>query len=68
MHTKFHSEILIERDYLESIGVYGKIILKLVLKKYGGRVCTRFILLVIRYQCQALVNTAINTQSPEVLD
>jgi hypothetical protein len=43
MHTQFLSENLKGRDHLENIDVDGRVILKWILKKYGGRVYTRFI-------------------------
>jgi hypothetical protein len=36
-------ENLNERDHLEDLGTDGKIILGWVLRKYGGKVRTRFI-------------------------
>jgi hypothetical protein len=35
------------RDHLQKLGVYGRIILKCILKNHGGRVWTGFILLKI---------------------
>jgi len=32
-----------ERDYLENLDVDGRIIVKYILKKYGGRVWTGFV-------------------------
>jgi hypothetical protein len=40
MSTKFWSGILKERDYSEVLGVDEGIILKWILRNYGGRVCT----------------------------
>jgi hypothetical protein len=43
MLTKFWLKNLNGRDYLEDVGVDGKIILKWKLGEYGGEVWTRFI-------------------------
>jgi hypothetical protein len=43
MRTKFLSEILKGRDFLEDLGVDGNIILKWILEKQGGMVRTGFI-------------------------
>jgi hypothetical protein len=42
------------RNHLEDLGVDGKIILELILGKYGGRVWTGFILLRIGTSGRAL--------------
>jgi hypothetical protein len=39
MDTKFWSENLKEKDYMEELGVYGRIILNLILEKYCEDVC-----------------------------
>jgi hypothetical protein len=38
MHTKFWLESLRGRDYLNDIGIDGRIILKLIFRKKGWRV------------------------------
>jgi hypothetical protein len=43
MHTTFWSENLKGRDQSEDLGVDGKMILEMILGKYGGKVWTGFI-------------------------
>jgi hypothetical protein len=40
MHTKFWSENLNKRYYLEDLGAGGKIVLEWILGKWGRKVCT----------------------------
>jgi len=42
MHTKFWSVNLNGRDPLEDLGVHGRIILKFILGKEGGKMWTGF--------------------------
>jgi hypothetical protein len=43
MHTVFWSENLKGGDQLVDLDLDGKIILELILGKYGGKMCTGFI-------------------------
>jgi hypothetical protein len=36
MHIKFYSEVLKRKDYFGDLGVYGRIILKLILQKHNS--------------------------------
>ena len=40
VHIGFWWGYVMERDYLEDLGVEGTIILKLILKKWDGEACT----------------------------
>jgi hypothetical protein len=42
MHIYFWSENLNGKDHLGDLGIYGKIIIKWILRKYGVRVWTGF--------------------------
>jgi hypothetical protein len=48
MHTGFWWGNLRESDQLEDLGIVGRIILKWMFKKWGGRAWTEFIWLRIR--------------------
>jgi hypothetical protein len=56
MRTELKSEDLNERDILGGLDIDGRIILKRIIKKYGGRVWTGS----VRDQWRALVNTVMN--------
>ena len=47
VNTEFWWEYLRERTSLKGLDLYEKIILKLILKKYIGKVWTRFVLVQI---------------------
>jgi hypothetical protein len=61
MYTKFWSENLKGRDYMEDLGVYGKIILEWILGKQGGEL---WIIFIDRDQWRATVNTVMNLCVP----
>jgi len=47
MPTIFYLKNLKGQDHLEDLGIYEKIILEWILRKYGGKVWTGFIWLMI---------------------
>jgi hypothetical protein len=62
MHIKFVVDSLNGRDHSENLGADGRIILKLILRKEGGRVWTALIWLRNRYR--AFVNAVMNILFP----
>jgi hypothetical protein len=65
VHTEFWWGNPKERDHLEDLGVDGRMILKWILKKYGGLVGVNSILLVKdRKKWQAVVKAVMNLRVP----
>jgi hypothetical protein len=64
IHTTFYLEALKGRDHLGDLNVDEKMILKLILKKYGCEGMDSIQVVLDKIQKWALVNTVMNLQAP----
>jgi hypothetical protein len=64
VHTKFFVEYLKERDHYKDLVIYGRLILKSILKKQERMVWTGFIGIRTETNGQALVNTIAKFRAP----
>jgi hypothetical protein len=64
VHTGFWSGDLTKRDYFEDLGIDGRLILKLVFKRWDGEVVTGLLWLRIGTgEGRALVNAVMNLRA-----